>query len=95
MKMTEQQINTFCKVFNIFRLYHDVILTERTFSVDDCEAVTLDEFLSINFNAEKDFIENHTFENFLNSSIIQDIMKLDVNQESDYQMSHATVKRIS
>ena len=91
MHLTEQQINTFCKVFNLDK----AVLTERTVSVDAQEAGTLDEFLSINFNAEKDFIENLTFENFLNSFIIQDIMKLDVDQESDYQMSHATVKRIS
>jgi len=83
--LSEKQIETFCNVFNLDK----AVLTERTFSVDTESACTLDEFIYINSSEVSE-----TLEEFLNSSMIQDIMKLSINEIYDDKF-HAIVKRIS
>ena len=91
MYLTQQQIDTFCQVFNLDKS----VLTERTFSVDTSEACTLDEFLQINFSVMSDCIKDYTFENYLSDEQIQMIMKLNVNEETEADMQYASVTRLS
>ena len=91
MQLTQQQIDTFCQVFNLDKS----VLTERTFSVDTSAACTLDEFLQINFSVMSDCIKDYTFENYLYDKQVQMIMKLDINQETECDMQYASVKRHS
>jgi len=79
------------EVFETITKLEKVELVLRKYDVDSNEC-SLEEFLRVNYEAEKTCIENHTFENFLKSEMIQAILKLNIN-ETYYDI--VQVKRIA
>lgn len=86
MHLTQKQIKSFCKETKL-----DTKALKRVLEVDSNKC-SLEELLRVNYDAEKTCIENHTFENFLKSEMIQAILKLNIN-ETYYDI--VQVKRIA
>jgi hypothetical protein len=82
MILTEQQINTFCKVFNL-----DKSALQRKYIFDVNES-TLEEFLSCNF-------VDDNFEKYLYDYYIQQIVNMNINDEYKNRLDFIDVKRIS
>lgn len=94
LKITKMQTKlTFHKqeVFEKITKLERVELILRKYEVD-ANKCSLEELLRVNYDAEKKCIENHTFENFLQSANIQAILKLNVNETHE---DIVQVKRIA